>query len=64
VGITGWAGPDGEERGLIFIALAWEGECVVRQIHSGSRTPRDRARVLAVNNAFDMIRRHLNGLDI
>ncbi len=64
VGITGWAGPDGEERGLIFVALAWKGESVVRQLHCGSRTPRDRARILAVNNAFDMVRRHLNGLEI
>jgi len=63
VGITGWAGPDGDNVGLIFVALAWKGECLVRRLNGG-KAPRDRQRIMAVNNAFDMVRRHLCGLDI
>ena len=63
IGITGWAGPDGDNVGLIFVALAWKGECLVRRLNGG-KSPRDRQRIMAVNNAFDMVRRHLCGLDI
>jgi nicotinamide-nucleotide amidase len=63
IGITGWAGPDGEDVGLVYVALAWDGECVVRRLTCG-RSTRERIRTLAVNNAFDMVRRHLSGLEI
>lgn len=63
VGITGWAGPEGEDVGLVYVGLAWREECIVRRLMGGGGN-RDRIRDLAVNNAFDMIRRHLNGLEI
>ena len=64
VGITGWAGPEGEDVGLVYVALACRGECYVRRLALGGRASRSRIRILAVNNAFDMIRRYLTGLDI
>lgn len=30
IGITGWAGPDGDDVGLVFVALASRGGCFVR----------------------------------
>ncbi len=64
VGITGWAGPDGDDVGLVYVGLAWKGESVVRRLNCGARVPRERVRTIAVNNAFDMVRRHLTGLEI
>ena len=64
VGITGWAGPDGEDVGLVYVALAAKGECYVRRLQLGARTDRERIRTVAAHNAFDMTRRYLTGLDI
>ena len=64
MGITGWAGPEGEDVGLVYVALACRGECYVRRLALGGVASRSRIRILAVNNAFDMIRRYLTGLDI
>jgi len=64
IGITGWAGPDGDDVGLVYVGLAARGECFVRQLQLGSDTPRGKIRVLAVTNALDMVRRYLTGLDV
>ena len=64
IGITGWAGPDGEDVGLVFVGLAVRGECYVRRLTLGCDTPRGKIRVQAVNHALDMIRRYLTGLDV
>lgn len=68
VGITGWAGPGGENVGLIYVGLAWKSAdgvtmSCVRRLNVGD-TGRDRARTVAVNNALDMARRLLSGLEI
>lgn len=63
VGITGWAGPEGDSVGLVYVALACRGDCFVRRLNLGNH-PRGRIRVIASTNAFDMIRRYLTGLDI
>ena len=63
VGITGWAGPDGDDVGLVYVAMACKGESFVRRLNLGS-APRGRIRVIASTNAFDMVRRYLTGLDV
>ena len=63
VGITGWAGPDGDDVGLVFVALASRGGCFVRRLQCG-HAPRPRIRLIAASNALDMIRRYLTGLDV
>ncbi|MBO6041337.1 MAG: competence/damage-inducible protein A [Oscillospiraceae bacterium] len=64
VGITGWAGPDGEDVGLVFVALAVKGQCFVRRLQLGRDTPRHKIRLRAMGNALDMVRRYLSGLDV
>ena len=64
VGVTGWAGPDGDDVGLVYVALAAKGECFVRRLTLGKRPDRERIRTIAAHNAFDMVRRYLTGLDI
>jgi len=64
IGITGWAGPDGDDVGLVYVALAAKGECYVRRLQLGKQASRARIRTLAANNAFDMLRRYLTGLEI
>ena len=64
VGITGWAGPDGDDVGLVYVALAAKGECFVRRLQLGRNSDREKIRTLAAHNAFDMTRRYLTGLDI
>ena len=63
IGITGWAGPDGDDVGLVFVALASRGGCFVRRLQCG-HAPRPRIRLIAASNALDMIRRYLTGLDV
>ena len=63
IGITGWAGPDGDDVGLVFVALASRGGCFVRRLQCG-HAPRSRIRLIAASNALDMIRRYLTGLDV
>ena len=60
---TGLAGPDGDDRGnpvgLVYVALAREGDCHVREVHAaGSRS---RIRAVAASHGFDLLRRHLSG---
>ena len=69
VSATGVAGPDSDDRGnpvgLVYVALADEERCWVRELHlGGARARRDRVRTLAANHALDMIRRWLAGLEI
>ncbi len=65
VSATGLAGPDGDgvnPVGTVFVGLA-DGENVwVRHLKLGKG--RERVRTLAVNHAFDMLRRYLQGLPI
>lgn len=63
IGITGWAGPDGDDVGLVFVALASRSGCFVRRLQCG-HAPRPRIRLIAASNALDMIRRYLTGLDV
>lgn len=54
---TGYAGPDGEEVGHVFVALAHEGGTKVRELHlTGDRS---RIRRLTVLNGLDLLRRKL-----
>ena len=63
VAVTGLAGPDGDDVGLVFVALASRGGCFVRRLQCG-HAPRPRIRLIAASNALDMIRRYLTGLDV
>lgn len=66
VSVTGLAGPDGDgvhEVGTVFVTLAAEGGIFVREKHISS-LQRSRVRLYACQNAYDMIRRYLTGLDV
>jgi len=63
IGITGWAGPDGDDVGIVYVALACKGESFVRRVNAGKRS-RGYIRQVSVTNAFDMLRRYLTGLDV
>lgn len=63
IGITGWAGPDGDDVGLVYVALAAKNGCFVRRLQCG-HVPRPRIRLIAASNALDMVRRYLTGLDV
>jgi nicotinamide-nucleotide amidase len=63
VGITGVAGPDTDGKhavGEVYIALADE-KGVFCRLYTLGKT-RERVRLAAANNAFDLIRRRLMGL--
>ena len=66
VATTGVAGPDPDDRGnpvgLVYVALAGEGETFVRTVH-GPGT-RSRIRQVAASHAFDLVRRYLTGLPL
>jgi len=68
VSVTGVAGPDkddrGHEVGTVYIALASETETVCRLFSCGYGRGRDRVRLAAAQNAFDMVRRYLLGLKL
>ena len=63
VGITGIAGPggDGTDKpvGLCYVAVAYEGGCVCREIKS-ARKDRDYNRITASSAAFDEIRKTID----
>ncbi len=66
VGITGLAGPDGDgvhEVGTVFISLADRDNVWVREKHITHRG-RSQVRLYACQNAFDMIRRYLDGYSV
>ncbi len=60
--ITGIAGPGGgspeKPVGLVYIALAYEGGCQVRELRLGL-PDRDFIRILSAKSALDLLRRHL-----
>ena len=67
LGVTGLAGPDGDgvhEVGTVFVSMAVEGKTYVRELHLGAFRTRSFIRRMAGNHAFDMLRRHLTGLDV
>ena len=55
--ITGYAGPAGENVGLVFIGLAAPDGAEVRRVQWGA--DRDRVRAFSTNIALDMLRRKL-----
>ena len=57
VSMTGYAGPDGEKVGLVFIGLATPGETEVRRIMFPA--DRERVRAFSTNTALDFLRRKL-----
>src|SRR5580658_6117867 len=59
--ITGYAGPDGEKVGLVFIGLAAPDGSEVRRLQWPS--DRDRVRAFSTNIALDMLRRRLLSLN-
>ena len=65
--VTGVAGPDTDERGnevgTVFIALAHPAGTVCKKLSCGGGRGRERVRSAAAQNAFDMVRRHLLGLN-
>ncbi len=65
LGVTGLAGPDGDGAhpvGTVFVALAAPDGSFVRALQLGSG--RERVRTSAAHHAFDMLRRHLTGLEV
>lgn len=64
--VTGVAGPDPDDRGnpvgLVYVAVAGQGETYVRVIHAaGSRR---RIRYTSASHALDLLRRRLMGLEM
>jgi nicotinamide-nucleotide amidase len=55
--ITGYAGPDGEKVGLVFIGLASRGGAEVRRVQFPA--DREQVRAFSTNIALDMLRRKL-----
>jgi nicotinamide-nucleotide amidase len=55
--ITGIAGPEGNPVGLVYIALADENDCDVRELRFG--LGRDLIRELSAKSALDLLRRHI-----
>ena len=54
---TGYAGPDGEQVGLVFVSLASPDGVEVKELHlTGDRS---RIRRMAVLHALDLLRRKL-----
>jgi len=60
--ITGYAGPDGEKAGLVFIGLAWPGGSDVRRIQWPA--DRERVRAFSTNIALDLLRRRLLAMPV
>lgn len=67
VSTTGVAGPDPDDRGnpvgLVYVALAGEGFCHVKECRMGP-SGRTGVRNRAALYAFDLVRRHLSGLPL
>ena len=54
---TGFAGPEGDQVGLVYVALAGKGNTDVKELHLGG--DRSRIRLLSAYHALDMLRRKL-----
>ena len=65
VSATGIAGPDSDDRGnpvgLVYLGLAYEDQCVVKEFHAG-KVARERVRRMSAHTALDLVRRYLTGL--
>ncbi len=65
VSATGIAGPDSDDRGnpvgLVYLGLAYEDQCVVKEFHAG-KVVRERVRRMSAHTALDLVRRYLTGL--
>ena len=65
VSTTGIAGPDSDDRGnpvgLVYLGLAYEDKCYVREFHAGN-VARERVRRQSARTALDLVRRYLAGL--
>ena len=55
--ITGYAGPDGDQVGLVFIGLASPADTEVRRVQLPG--DRERVRMFSTNTALDLLRRKL-----
>lgn len=69
VGITGIAGPGvgsylDKEVGQVFIAVCDRKKTIVKEFRFGDMRSRDNIRTLAAKNAFDMLRRFIQGKPI
>lgn len=64
--VTGVAGPDPDDRGnpvgLVYAAIAGQGETYVRVIHAAGS--RQRIRYTSASHALDLLRRRLTGLEM
>jgi nicotinamide-nucleotide amidase len=58
--VTGYAGPDGDQVGLVFIGFAGPRGAEARRLKFVG--DRQRIRTLAVNTALDLLRRRLLGV--
>lgn len=65
VSATGVAGPERDERnnpvGLVYLALAWEDGCYVKEFRAGN-VARERVRRQSAQQGLDLVRRKLTGL--
>ena len=65
VSTTGIAGPDSDDRGnpvgLVYLGLAYEDKCYVKEFHAGN-VARERVRRQSARTALDLVRRYLTGL--
>ena len=65
VSATGIAGPDSDDRGnpvgLVYLGLAYEDKCYVKEFHAGN-VARERVRRQSAQTALDLVRRYLTGL--
>jgi len=55
--MTGYAGPDGNPPGLVFIGLATPGGAEARRVQMPG--DRERVRAFSTNTALDLLRRNL-----
>lgn len=60
--ITGIAGPEGgspeKPVGLVYLALAYDGGCKIRELRLGL-PDRELIRIISAKSALDLLRRHL-----
>ncbi len=67
IATTGVAGPGSDEYGnppgLVYVALATETDCFVRELRAGFLS-REQVRMAAAHCAFDMVRRYLTHLPV
>ena len=69
IGITGIAGPGvgsylDKEVGQVFIAVCNKKKTIVKEFRFGDKRSRDNIRRLSAKNAFDMLRRFIDGKPI